>query len=750
MSGVFSYLRSFRHLACTDENDGTLLERFRTQRDEQAFATLVQRHGPLILGIIRRLVGPGEQADDVFQATFLVLARKGQSMERWPSVAGWLVQVARRTALQAQAKSARRLRHEQQAASMTSHITTSDPARIIEQQDLATLLDAELDRLPGKYRTPIILCQLQGQSREETARQLGWPLGSVAGRLARGKKLLQDRLLKRGIVPTLTAGALTMTKLEAQVPALLVQATTLLASHVVHKTSQVPASAAITLAQGVMTSMLMTKVKYMAAAVMLACLCVGTGAWAWHGREQPSESRKQPSQNQAKPQRLHDLLQGEWVMEKSNATSLTAREVGLLTGMRSGRDVKLSQLSFWRFAGNQVLISNNWLDVLPANYKHFTPYEIIPFETFDPASPSSVTLAELRGSIKLLKGKFEIVLAPKKNAQDVSKSTENDPDIWHLTLRRASDYDRLEGIWRKEERNPVTNELESAEEMIFKKNMYLRRYIHKGSHHDGPPSVFALNETATPKQIDLDIVSVADANDKLQGYFSSTDKLNRDIYIAETINKNLLRERQLGIYELKDNEFTYQISGAVPFMLKDDKLVPNPQSPLNRSPTAFEPGNNATEAFRSLSVTYKRVDKSLKDSLVLGAPHQEVPAGSTQPNPSPDVSPQILELKQQRLKVAEERMDIWKEMYRAGRASLEESGQLSQQLLDARLALAKDSDMKIKSLEEHLKLLKEFEGYAEKGYQSGSRTKSDLLAVKLRRIEVEIQLEEMKAKKRDQ
>lgn len=651
MPGVFSYLRSIRHLARADENDGTLLERFRTQRDEQAFATLVQRHGPLILGIIRRLVGPGDQADDVFQATFLVLARKGQSMERWPSIAGWLVQVARRTALQAQAKSARRLRHEQQAASMNSHITTTDPARTMEQQDLAHALDAELDKLPGKYRTPIILCQLQGQTREETARQLGWPLGSVAGRLARGKKLLQERLIKRGIIPTLVTGALKAPTTQAQVPVLLVHATTLLACHVVHNTSQVPASTAITLAQGVMTSMLMTKVKYAAAALLLVCMCVGTGVWAWPGKGEPKVAQAQ---------------------------------------------------------------------------------------------------------------------SPKIEAK----------------TSRATDYDRLEGIWRKEERNPVTNELESAEELIFRKNMYLRRYIHKGSHHDGPPSVFALNETTTPKQIDLDIVSVADANDKLQEFFSRTDMFNRGLYIRDTINKNLLRERLLGIYELKDNEFTYQISGAVPFILKGDKLVPDPQSPLNRRPTAFEPGNNATEAFKSLSVTFKRVEKSLKDSLNLrDAPHQEVPSGATQPNPSPDVSPQILELKQQRLKVAEERMEHWqktreeliksisnmaersnKQIDAQALGDFEGAATISQQLLEARLDIAKDNEARIKAYEEHIRILQLAEKAGEVRYErrlksttsespsSGmisttAKVKDNLLENRYRRIEAMIKLEELKAKK---
>src|SRR5882724_11057207 len=118
MPDILSYLRSFRHLLHLPDGDGKLLQRFRLQRDELAFATLVQRHGPMVLGIAQRILGQSDLLDDVFQATFLVLAKRGRQMETWPSVAGWLVQVARRTALQARAKSARPTRHEQRQATM--------------------------------------------------------------------------------------------------------------------------------------------------------------------------------------------------------------------------------------------------------------------------------------------------------------------------------------------------------------------------------------------------------------------------------------------------------------------------------------------------------------------------------------------------------------------------------------------------------------------------------------------------------
>ena len=322
MPDILSYLRSFRHLIHLPDGDGKLLQRFRLQRDELAFATLVHRHGPMVLGIAQRILGQSDLLDDVFQATFLVLAKRGRQMETWPSVAGWLVQVARRTALQARAKSARRTRHEQQAAAMTANSNAAEPAEVVSQRDLSQLLDAELARLPSKYRTPLVLCHLEGQTKEETARQLGWPVGSVSGRLARGKKLLQARLLRRGIVPALATGIFTMPAANAHLPSLLIQATTMLASNVVHQTSQVPTSSAVVLAQGVMTSMMMTKVKYAASILLVLGLCLGTGAWAWQGKGEQATTQVQVANNEVKQPSLLEQMQGEWFDGRLSTGSL--------------------------------------------------------------------------------------------------------------------------------------------------------------------------------------------------------------------------------------------------------------------------------------------------------------------------------------------------------------------------------------------------------------------------------------------
>src|SRR5262249_52281674 len=156
-------LRHLRHLigpaSPGEVTDGHLLHRFVTGRDEAAFAALVQRHGPLVLGVCRRLLRDANDAEDVFQATFLVLVRKARSLDRRGSLAGWLYTVAYRLALRLRADAARRREHERQAATMSP----TEPRNDAAWKELAALLDEELNHLPEKYRTPLVLCYLQGK-----------------------------------------------------------------------------------------------------------------------------------------------------------------------------------------------------------------------------------------------------------------------------------------------------------------------------------------------------------------------------------------------------------------------------------------------------------------------------------------------------------------------------------------------------------------------------------------------------------
>ena len=198
--------------------DGQLLGRFLATRDESAFAALVRRHGPMVLGVCRRVVGDYHDAEDSFQATFLVLARKAASLVEGQSLGCWLYQVAYNTARRAGAAGARRRTMERQMDEMPQREVAPPPAR-----DWLPLLDRELSRLPEKYRSAIVLCDLEGKTRREAAGQLRIPEGTLSSRLAVGRQLLAKHSAGCGVA--LSAGVVAMALAQgsatAQVPAAL-------------------------------------------------------------------------------------------------------------------------------------------------------------------------------------------------------------------------------------------------------------------------------------------------------------------------------------------------------------------------------------------------------------------------------------------------------------------------------------------------------------------------------------------------
>jgi RNA polymerase sigma factor (sigma-70 family) len=202
----------------TAVTDRGLLERFTAAGEEAAFAGLLRRHGPMVLGVCRRVLANAADAEDVFQATFLLLARKAASIRKGESVSSWLHAVAFRLALRARAQAATRRRRERQAAEQRTP-TPEVPAA----GELEAALDEELARLPARYRAPLVLCYLEGKTQEEARRRLGRPLGTVRSRLARGRRLLRERLRKRGVA--FSAAALAAARPAPALPAPLFHAT---------------------------------------------------------------------------------------------------------------------------------------------------------------------------------------------------------------------------------------------------------------------------------------------------------------------------------------------------------------------------------------------------------------------------------------------------------------------------------------------------------------------------------------------
>jgi RNA polymerase sigma factor (sigma-70 family) len=263
-------------------DDGELLDRF-TRRDDGAsvaFEAIVDRHGPAVLLACRRVSDDLESAEDAFQATFIVLARKAGSVRVGDSLRPWLLGVARRTALKARAGERRRRARECKAAT-----PESSGSGLPQPDELAPIVRAEVDLLPEKYRDPVRLFYLEGKTQEETARALGWPVGSVSGRLFQARQLLRSRLSRRGFAPLgwLAAGCLAGAEAEAAVPSALRLKT--LAS----ATAAAPTSgAAVVLAGRVLRGMAVARLAVRAVGLVAVIAALGLGIGPLSGREKPS------------------------------------------------------------------------------------------------------------------------------------------------------------------------------------------------------------------------------------------------------------------------------------------------------------------------------------------------------------------------------------------------------------------------------------------------------------------------------
>src|SRR5262245_41335644 len=167
--------------------DGELLERFAWRRDETAFAVVVHRHGGLVLGVCRRILPIAQDAEDAYQATFLVLARKAHAFRSQKSIANWLYGVARRTAMKSRERAARRRRVEKVAPMLPEPAARPQSSL----QEICALLDDELSRLPARYRQPLLLCYMESHTRDQAAAQLGWSRRTLYRRLERGLEVLR-------------------------------------------------------------------------------------------------------------------------------------------------------------------------------------------------------------------------------------------------------------------------------------------------------------------------------------------------------------------------------------------------------------------------------------------------------------------------------------------------------------------------------------------------------------------------------
>lgn len=251
--------------------DAELLDRFLSDRDDRAFEALVRRHGPMVLAVCRRVLRNEQDAEDAFQATFLVLARKADGVNPRGALAGWLHGVAHNVSRKARGRAARRAAVEAAAPPRSTELVPPEP----NWDELEPVLDAELAALPEKYRAALVLCDLEGRTRAETAAALGCSEGTLSSRLTRGRRMLAERLARRGFRCTAGALAALLAGRTAALAEPLVRATLPLASLAA---GAVPVAVS-QLAHGVIKTMLVQKLR--AAALAALVLVAGAAALAF-------------------------------------------------------------------------------------------------------------------------------------------------------------------------------------------------------------------------------------------------------------------------------------------------------------------------------------------------------------------------------------------------------------------------------------------------------------------------------------
>jgi RNA polymerase sigma factor (sigma-70 family) len=316
IGGVLHYLRGLFRAPAATQTDRELLHAFAGRRDETAFAALVERHGPLVWGVCRRLLRDEQDAEDAFQATFLVLAKKADSIPWREDAGNWLYAVALRVARKARARAARRRQVEGEVIMSARTAVEGAP-----DDEVGGIVAEEVGRLPEKYRRPVVLCCLQGKSYGEAARLLGWPEGTVSGRLARARELLRRRLVRRGLALP-AGGVAALLAAEAAggaMPAAVAQAT--LRAALTFAAGQGLTSVPAALAEEVLRAMFLSKLKA-GAALLLALAVVGTGlgVWARGGGEPAPPAPEQPPAERPKEEAatkpaLPAAWAGRWVAD---------------------------------------------------------------------------------------------------------------------------------------------------------------------------------------------------------------------------------------------------------------------------------------------------------------------------------------------------------------------------------------------------------------------------------------------------
>jgi RNA polymerase sigma factor (sigma-70 family) len=375
--------------------DGQLLASFIERRDEAAFAALVRRHGPMVLGVCRRVLGNHHDAEDAFQATFLVLARKAGSLRSRELVGNWLYGTAYRTALEARATITRRRAKERQVEEMPQPRVEPDAV----WRELRPFLDQELNRLPEKYRLAVVLCDLEGRTRKEVARQLKVPEGTVSSRLATARQLLARRLARYGLAVSggAVASALGSGAASACVPLSLLRTTAragvVLTAGEAVAAGDVPARV-VALSEGVMKTMLLTKLKAVVAVAVLVFVSAGMVGLTYRPASADAPKAERPLADDLEALRMEVEALRKSLQATRERVKMLETEVKAVRGKEaaSPKEQKVGER-----------LQNKWLEDMVAAeegvtsnyYKRLNAFRKM-LETEDPLADAEAALKKLR------------------------------------------------------------------------------------------------------------------------------------------------------------------------------------------------------------------------------------------------------------------------------------------------------------------------------------------------------------------
>ncbi len=418
-TSLSAVVRQVRKLAAPGDAaapDAELLDRFRASGDEAAFAALVRRHGPLVLGVCRRVLRHQQDAEDAFQATFLVLARNAASIRRRAALGGWLYGVARRVAKDARRAATRRQARERRATG----VRQAQPDLEAAWRELQSVLAEEVERLPEKYQLPFVLCCLEGKSKAEAAAQFGWKEGTVSSRLAEARKRMQQRLARRGLTlsAALCAAAVAAGTASALPPALVTTTVRAGAGTAGGASARVAA-----LADGVTKALFASKFKAVTALLLtLGLLAAAAGAWIHRAIADP------PAREAAPPEEATADKPPAAKPEKADAPADPLPPGAMLrlgsTRLRHGRSV--SQLALSPDATKVAAYSSGHLSVWDTRTGDVVRRVDLPKQA-EWLQASLVWLADGRG----------IVMLQGADTRDVARFQGSGGLVWEFTDEKA-------------------------------------------------------------------------------------------------------------------------------------------------------------------------------------------------------------------------------------------------------------------------------------------------------------------------